>query len=81
MQFSFVEVSQELWPVSETQSGTYTLPFALQLPQTVEAVSEDNTPKNFALPSPDWARYRRYTVVYSLEVKVKYSSILHASDM
>lgn len=81
MQFSFVEVSQELWTVSETQSGTYTLPFALQLPQTVEAVSEDNTPRSFALPSPDWARYRRYTVVYSLEVKVKYSSILHASDM
>ncbi|KAI0085167.1 hypothetical protein BDY19DRAFT_897145 [Irpex rosettiformis] len=91
MRFSFVEDFQQLWPEAQDNapsaapigkhSTSRVLPFALRLPQTVDALAEDNSTKSFKLPAPDFARFRRYTVVYTLRVKVKYSSIFSTNHV
>ncbi|KAI0766530.1 hypothetical protein BC629DRAFT_1538465 [Irpex lacteus] len=81
--FTFLEVSQELWPAPATHDsgGPYTLPFSLQLPPTTEALNEEDKIETFKIPPTDFARIRRFTVVYTLQVKVKYSSMFRSTRM
>ncbi|KAI0339780.1 hypothetical protein BDW22DRAFT_1347286 [Trametopsis cervina] len=82
IRFSFVDVSQELWSSAAGDgsseqgklSGRQSWPYSLLLPSTVEAEADDKTQKPFRLPPTDFARYWRYSIVYTLVVTVKNSS-------
>ncbi|KAI0690120.1 hypothetical protein BC835DRAFT_1418034 [Cytidiella melzeri] len=83
IRFSFVDVSQELWPVprgdedSALKDGAdyQSLPYGLDLPSTVELPAEDRTLRSFRLPANDYARYRRYDIIYRVTVTVKHRSL------